>query len=338
MKTLLNRITLILIVGFVAIACQRPMEPVAPKEEVQVPTVQTDNPLFVRDVVSAESPNARAQAETQINKVTNRLISRGEWRDVMIMTNSGFDRNATYLARLYLYTSGAQVDLYASDFVSGNWRVLAQNTSNSFPQKEIQFLIRADARETYIKLFGRMGTNVRYDLALYKLNAPAVERINYSTASSNQTNIPFGNIYGYIGKTAVYSNGPKYGSTSRNSVNGYDTGLAFQCVELVRRFYFEYFGKRMGAGYDAKDFYSNAWRWNMTAYANGGGMAPKPGDVLCYNGNVGGGAGHVELLAEVGVDYVIVIRQNVYGDVHVGKRYSRTGNTINAAHVQGWIR
>lgn len=318
--------------------CQKNVEP-AQNEETAASTAPVEKPLTVEDVIAAASAtNTRTSAETLINKVSNRTINRNEWRDIMVMGNGSFDRSATYLARLYVYTSGGQIDLYASDFVGGGWRVLAQNTSSQFPQKEITFLLRADAPQTYIKVFGRTGNNVRFDLALYKLSAPAVEKINWSVSSSNQTNLSFGSIYGYIGNTAVYSNGPKYTSTSRNSVNGYDTGLAYQCVELVRRFYYQYYGKQMGKGYDAKNFFANAYRWGMTAYSNGGGMAPKPGDVLCFNGNEGGGAGHVSLVAEVAADYVIVVQQNVYKDTHVGKKLSRSGNRINVANLQGWIR
>ncbi|WP_052308822.1 CHAP domain-containing protein [Runella slithyformis] len=316
--------------------CQKNVDP-AQNEDTAAST--KEKPLTVEDMIAeASAKNGRATAETLINKVSNRTINKNAWMDVMVMGNSSFDRSATYLARLYVYTSGAQVDLYASDFVGGGWRVLTQNTSNQFPQKEITFLLRADAPQTYIKVFGRTGNNVRFDLALYKISAPAVEKINWSASNSNQTNLPYGSIYGYIGTTAVYSNGPKYTSSSRNSVNGYDTGLAYQCVELVRRFYYQYYGKQMGAGYNAKDFFANAYRWGMTAYANGGGMAPKPGDILCFNGNAGGGAGHVAPIVEVGADYVIIVQQNVYGDTHVGKKYSRTGNTINVANLQGWIR
>lgn len=316
--------------------CKKNVDP-AQNEDTAAST--KEKPLTVEDMIAeASAKNGRATAETLINKVSNRTINKNAWMDVMVMGNSSFDRSATYLARLYVYTSGAQVDLYASDFVGGGWRVLTQNTSNQFPQKEITFLLRADAPQTYIKVFGRTGNNVRFDLALYKISAPAVEKINWSASNSNQTNLPYGSIYGYIGTTAVYSNGPKYTSSSRNSVNGYDTGLAYQCVELVRRFYYQYYGKQMGAGYNAKDFFANAYRWGMTAYANGGGMAPKPGDILCFNGNAGGGAGHVAPIVEVGADYVIIVQQNVYGDTHVGKKYSRTGNTINVANLQGWIR
>lgn len=186
-------------------------------------------------------------------------------------------------------------------------------------------------------MFGRTGQNVKFDLAVYK-TATTVEKISYSSASPNQTKLPFGSIYGYIGNTAVYSNGPTYGSSSYNSVEGYSTGLRYQCVELCRRFYFQYYGKKMGADANAKDFFSKCSSWNMTAFANGGVMAPKPGDILCYNEKAGGGMGHVEPIVEVGPDYVIVVRQNVYPSTHVGQRYSRQGNTINVANLQGWIR
>jgi surface antigen len=336
MSSFTQKIAIFITVLSLASACHNRIEPEAEPVTTEAATIPP--PLTVDDVVAAASAaNARAASETLITKVSNRSISVNQWQDIFVMQNATFDRTATYMARLYVYTTGAKVDLYASDFIGGGWRVLAQNTSTSFPQKEITFQLRYDTAETRIKVFGSRGSNVKFDLALYKVSNP-VQKISWSTSSTNQTNLAFGSIYGYIGNTAVYSNGPKYTSTTRSYLNGVDLGYQFQCVEMVRRFYYQFYNKQMGAGYNALNFYGNAWRWGMTAYANGGGMAPKPGDVLCFNGNAGGGYGHVAIIVEVGSDYIIIGQQNVYKDTHVGKKYSRSGNTVNASHVQGWIR
>jgi hypothetical protein len=237
MNAFVQKIAIFSVVLLLASACQK--KPVEPAEaEADATEATLPPPLTVDDIVAAASAaNARTTSEMLLNKVSNRSISRNQWQDIFVMQNSTFDRNATYLARLYVYTSGAQVDLYASDFIGGGWRVLAQNTSNSFPQKEVTFLLRFDTAETRIKVFGRAGTNVRFDLAIYKLNTPAVQRIAYSTSTTNQSTLSHGQIYGYIGGVAVYANGSNITFASgRNSVNGTDTGLRWQCVELVRRF------------------------------------------------------------------------------------------------------
>ena len=91
----------------------------------------------------------------------------------------------------------------------------------------------------------------------------------------------------------------------------------------------------MGSGYNARDFFANSWRWGMTSHDNGGGMAPKPGDILCFGA---GDFGYVEPIIEISPEYVLVARQNVNGDMHIDKRYARSGNRISAANVQGWIR
>ncbi|WP_242941926.1 CHAP domain-containing protein [Desulfonispora thiosulfatigenes] len=117
---------------------------------------------------------------------------------------------------------------------------------------------------------------------------------------------------------AVYYNGTEY-TTSHGkhySADGYYYGLKWQCVEYVKRFYYEakkhplpnLFG-------NAKDFYDpnlahgefNADR-GLVQYKNGGNIAPMPDDILVFTHAT---YGHVAIITEVGSDYIEIIQQNV---------------------------
>ena len=47
----------------------------------------------------------------------------------------------------------------------------------------------------------------------------------------------------------IYCNGGFSGNAGRNVVDGYNIGLKYQCVEFVKRYYFERFDHRMPNSY-----------------------------------------------------------------------------------------
>lgn len=114
------------------------------------------------------------------------------------------------------------------------------------------------------------------------------------------------NLGSYNGVT-VYSNGSTatYRSDQRNIVNGYDTGVKWQCVEFVRRYFYLVYGLKVGSGMDADGFYSNGL--GLRKFANTGTQAPVVGAILCSS-NVNDG--HVAIIREVGPDYIRVAHQN----------------------------
>ncbi len=116
----------------------------------------------------------------------------------------------------------------------------------------------------------------------------------------------YGDQVGTFNGVIAYSNGSAtYNSGSHNTVNGYTTGLKWQCVEYVRRYYFVAYGLQIGAGMNADGFYGNGW--GLTKAANGGSTPPVPGAILCSNSNTNG---HIAIVREVGPNYIKVIQQN----------------------------
>ena len=117
----------------------------------------------------------------------------------------------------------------------------------------------------------------------------------------------------------VYYNGKVSNVIGRNvSKDGYNIGQKYQCVEFVKRYYYEYYKHKMPNSYGhAKDFYDiklsdgqmNKDR-NLLQYENPSIVAPKAGDLLVYGGTLVNPYGHVSIVAEVRDGEIEIIQQN----------------------------
>jgi len=150
---------------------------------------------------------------------------------------------------------------------------------------------------------------------------------------------PWGTLVGEFSAVPAYSNG-----SVGNGV--YDTyGYRYQCVEYVNRFYVQMFAhKNMRGMGNACDYYDNYQELELDRYANGGTEPPRPGDVLCSNGDT---YGHVAIVRAVSSDSVRVIEQNWYEDYRdssVALGMDTSGGNYTVANfspsypVQGWLR
>jgi|GEM_PF-596674 len=116
---------------------------------------------------------------------------------------------------------------------------------------------------------------------------------------------------------AVYSNGTDYLSSHglNYSEDGYYYGYKWQCVEFVKRFYYEVYNHKMpdGAG-NAKYFFNTMLEQGefnqqrgLYQYWNGGDVKPQADDLLVFTK---GKYGHVAIISAVGEDWVEVVQQN----------------------------
>jgi surface antigen len=116
---------------------------------------------------------------------------------------------------------------------------------------------------------------------------------------------------------AVYSNGQNYMSSHglNYSEDGYYYGYQWQCVEFVKRFYYEVFQLKMpdGAGH-AKYFFNPMLKQGefnkqrgLLQYKNGGDVKPQADDLLVFTK---GAYGHVAIICGVGDDWIEVVQQN----------------------------
>jgi surface antigen len=118
----------------------------------------------------------------------------------------------------------------------------------------------------------------------------------------------------------VYYNGRDYTKAygKNYSKDGYYYGQKWQCVEYVKRFYYQAKAHKMPDVYgNAKDFFDSGLkqgelnkRRGLIQYRNGGNVGPEQDDLIVFTDTK---LGHVAIVTEVASDYIEVIQQNVYG-------------------------
>ena len=120
---------------------------------------------------------------------------------------------------------------------------------------------------------------------------------------------------------AVYFNGGVNNVVERNvAKDGYNLGLKYQCVEFVKRYYYEHYNHRMPDSYGhAKDFFDTKIahgqlnpKRGLHQFTNGQGEKPKRGDILVLKPTILNRFGHVSIVASVDetLGEVEVIQQN----------------------------
>lgn len=126
-----------------------------------------------------------------------------------------------------------------------------------------------------------------------------------------------GDSIGSLNGVIVYLNsgGMMSCNGERNlSINGYSYGIKWQCVEFVRRYYYDYLDHRMPSRYGHASHYFrdaiasgsiNSER-NLLQYHNGD-IRPQKDDILVWSGTYG----HVAIVTNVTDTTVSIIAQNV---------------------------
>jgi hypothetical protein len=158
----------------------------------------------------------------------------------------------------------------------------------------------------------------------------------------------FGDVLDSLNGVRVYYNGSIDHIDGRNrTADGYNLGLKYQCVEFVKRYYYEYYHHKMPVSYgDAKDFFDpyitdgdfNSNR-GLRQYTNGSHSKPQVGDLLVMGGNV---HGHVAIISEVGTRELEIIQQNpgIMGSSRriFSLRHKDGLWTIKNDRILGWLR
>ncbi|MBI1222432.1 MAG: CHAP domain-containing protein [Bacteroidetes bacterium] len=128
-----------------------------------------------------------------------------------------------------------------------------------------------------------------------------------------------GDILDSLDGVYVYYNGSVSNVSGRNlSEDGYNLGLKYQCVEFVKRYYYEHFKHKMPDSYGhAKSFFKagvedgelNPDR-GLTQFTQGSKTSPEVGDLLIFDGHRLNPYGHVAIVSQVEEDRVEMIQQN----------------------------
>lgn len=149
----------------------------------------------------------------------------------------------------------------------------------------------------------------------------------------------------------VYYNGRVGHVEGRNTTaDGYNLGQKYQCVEFVKRYYYEYYKHKMPESYGhAKSFYNtklNDGSFNkergLTQYANPSKTKPKIGDLLIMGETTFNSYGHVAIVSRVSENSVEIIQQNpgpYYPSRATYPLYSENNLwRIKQKNVLGWLR
>ena len=156
--------------------------------------------------------------------------------------------------------------------------------------------------------------------------------------------LSFGQKVGTFNSVDAYSNGSaSYVSNADNTSQNYTTGMTWQCVEYVNRYYWQTYGKQIRiARRNANDYYKNATARGLVAYPNDRAEQPQVGDIIVSEYSYG----HVAIVREVDTDKIYVIQQN-YCENTSDNKYPliRSGNHIypfggkrGNYTVVGWVR
>lgn len=118
---------------------------------------------------------------------------------------------------------------------------------------------------------------------------------------------------------AVYYNGGVGNVDGRElAIDGYNLGLKYQCVEFVKRYYYEELNHKMPESYGhAKDFFNsqindgeiNKQR-NLKQFENPSKSKPKINDIVIYSGTVLNKYGHVAIISNITEYQIEIIQQN----------------------------
>ena len=134
-----------------------------------------------------------------------------------------------------------------------------------------------------------------------------------------KTNFPVGQQIDSLNGVYVYYNGSIDNVIGRNTTaDGYNLGLKYQCVEFVKRYYYEHLKHKMPDSYGhARDFFDKTLKdgqkskkRNLIQYTNPSVKKPKVSDLLIFDGTTHNKYGHVAIVSNVKENIIEIIQQN----------------------------
>lgn len=139
-----------------------------------------------------------------------------------------------------------------------------------------------------------------------------LKRVNFNS------NFEVGQRIDSLNNVIVFYNGGVDNIVQRNTKDGYNLGYEYQCVEFVKRYYYEYYHHKMPDSYGhAKSFFDkniadgeiNKKR-NLIQFSNPSISKPKEGDLIVMGSTILNSYGHVAIVSKVTTNTVEIIQQN----------------------------
>ncbi len=171
-----------------------------------------------------------------------------------------------------------------------------------------------------------------------------------SLLSFTSFNFYIGEVIDSHNGVAIYYNGDRFTNVSGRNVtaDGYNLGLKYQCVEFVKRYYYEVFDHKMPNSYGhAKDLFDDSLGdvgYNreraLTQFRNVRSYPPKANDILIYGAYPGNPFGHVAIISKVENDYIEIVQQNIGSTTRKKIKLVKFMDyyTIADHNILGWLR
>ena len=181
-------------------------------------------------------------------------------------------------------------------------------------------------------------------LVLLFLGYKGIKKVNFNTKYH------IGQKLDSIDNVYVYYNGGVDNVTERNTKDGYNLGLKYQCVEFVKRYYYEHYQHKMPDAYGhAKSFFDvnvsdgkiNKRR-NLIQYTNPSTLIPQKGDLIVFKGTLWNRYGHVAIISKVTETEIEIIQQNPGPFSSSREKIALVNQNnnwkINNDRISGWLR
>jgi hypothetical protein len=152
------------------------------------------------------------------------------------------------------------------------------------------------------------------------------------------------------GVVVFYNGGVAHNSGRNLAPDGYNLGIKYQCVEFVKRYYYEHLKHKMPDSYGhAKQFFDptladgalNTHR-DLLQFTNGGESKPCPDDLLVLGSSLMNRYGHVAIVSQVTATDLEVVQQNPGPFGSSRERFmlvSKDGHWLcENRRVLGWLR
>lgn len=150
---------------------------------------------------------------------------------------------------------------------------------------------------------------------------------------------------------AVYYNGKVSTVKGRHlTSDGYNLGKKYQCVEFIKRYYYQRFNHKMPNSYGhAKHFYNPKITSGMInperallQFANHTEYKPQTEDIIIFDGTLSNPYGHVAIISQVNEHSIEIIQQNSgrFGSSReiLPLNYQNNNWSIQNSRILGFLR
>lgn len=186
---------------------------------------------------------------------------------------------------------------------------------------------------------------------LFLISAISVSGWIYNRNYRTNYNIEIGQAVDSLNHVMVYYNGDVGNTSGRNlTIDNYNLGKKYQCVEFVKRYYYEHLNHKMPDSYGhAKDFFNRSVKdgqineqRNLIQYTNPSYCKPQISDLIIFDGTAGNKYGHVAIISNVTDREIEIVQQNPgkFGKsrITIPINYKNDKWEVDNSRILGWLR